>query len=67
MKKFKGALGISKKKSNKHTCFPSDDDSMAGNQRNHGSEANLLTKQAMRVRNKKHEFPFSQEMSVDGS
>ena len=39
MKKFKGALGIGKKKANKHIRFPSDDNSAAGSQSNHGSDA----------------------------
>ena len=39
MKKFKGALGIGKKKANKHIRFLSDDQSIAGRQRNHGSDA----------------------------
>jgi len=39
MKKFKGALGIGKKKANKHIRFLSDDNSTVGSQSNHGSNA----------------------------
>ena len=39
MKKFKGALGIGKKKANKHIRIPSDDNSATGSQSNHGSDA----------------------------
>ena len=39
MKKFKGALGIGKKKANKHIWFPLDDNSTVGSQSNHGSDA----------------------------
>ena len=39
MKKFKDALGIGKKKANKHIRFLSDDNSTVGSQSNHGSNA----------------------------
>ena len=42
MKKFKGVLGIGKKKANKHIRFPSDDNSAVGSQSNHGSDAMFI-------------------------
>jgi len=40
MNKLKDAIGLGKKKkSNKHICFPSDDDSMSRSQSHHGSDA----------------------------
>ena len=39
MNKLKDAIGLEKKKSNKHIHFPSEDDSAVGSQSHHGSDA----------------------------